>query len=32
MKNQSVAGEQEHVNEDWLVTLQNAVIKDSYGK
>ena len=28
----SRAGEQERVTEDWLVTLQNAVIKDSYGK
>jgi hypothetical protein len=28
----SRAGEQEHVTEDWLVTLQNAVIKDSYGR
>ncbi|NDP60422.1 MAG: Fic family protein [Oxalobacteraceae bacterium] len=28
----SHAGEQERVTEDWLVMLQNAVIKDSYGK
>ncbi len=28
----SRAGEQERVTEDWLVMLQNAVIKDSYGK